>query len=72
MEVQHGEIQISKLPREMIQDIREKIRLYSVAMVIDGDEKRSVIPCSGTLCKYGEKYGVLTAEPSDFRYQELQ
>lgn len=61
MKIQHGEIQISKLPRKMIQDIRDKIRLYSVAMVIDLDDDKGVIPCSGTLCKFGEKYGILTA-----------
>jgi len=61
MELQFREIQISKLPRQMVQDIREKIRLYSVAMLIYDDDDSKVIPCSGTLCKFGEKYGVLTA-----------
>ena len=61
MEPEFREIQISKLPRQMVQDIREKIRLYSVAMLIHDDDDSMVIPCSGTLCRFGEKYGVLTA-----------
>lgn len=61
MDPEFREIQISKLPHQMIQDIREKIRLYSVAMLIGDDDESDVIPCSGTLCRFGDKNGVLTA-----------
>lgn len=61
MTSQFRDIQISCLPDQMIKDIREKIRFYSVAMLIHDDEDIDVTPCSGTLCRIGEKCGVITA-----------
>ena len=54
-------IQISQLPKEMLIDIRARIRLYSAAMLCYDSEDIEVVPCSGTLCKIGNSYGIITA-----------
>lgn len=61
MTSQFKEIQISRFPTQMIKEIRERIRLYSVAMLIYDDEDIDVIPCSGSLCRIGEEFGIITA-----------
>jgi hypothetical protein len=53
--------QISQLPEKMLIEIREQIRRYSVAMLCYDSDDIEVVPCSGTLCKIGNNYGIITA-----------
>ena len=59
--MKHRAIQISQLPEEMLKDIRERIRLYSVAILCYDYNDIEVVPCSGTLCKIRDSYGIITA-----------
>jgi len=59
--VNYSTIQISQLPEEMLEDIRAQVRLYSVAMLCVDSEDIEAVPCSGTLCKIGNSYGIITA-----------
>ena len=59
--MEHRAIQIPQLPEEMLVDIRERIRFYSVAMLCYDSDDIKVVPCSGTLCKIRNSYGIITA-----------
>lgn len=53
---------IRDLPIGERNKVREHIRLYSVPMLIsDGDDSEFNFPCSGTLCKIDQYYGIVTA-----------
>lgn len=59
--MEHRAIQISQLPEEMLIDIRERIRFYSAVMLCYDSDDMEVVPCSGTLCKIRNSYGIITA-----------
>ena len=55
-------IPIRNLPRDFTKAIHDHIRVYSVTMLMaDRVQDHSVIPCSGTLCSFGSKAGIVTA-----------
>ena len=62
MPTQYHSIQISDLPRETLSEIRENIRLYSVAMLSYDEDESIVIPSSGTLCRVRNNCGIITAK----------
>lgn len=56
------EFRIFELPDSMVEEVRMQIRFYSVTILIKiGDDDSNVIPVSGTLCKTGSSYGIITA-----------
>ena len=59
--MQFKQIQISQLPDEMLKDIREQIRFHSAAMICHDADDIKVVPCSGTLCRIGNHFGIITA-----------
>ena len=54
-------VPILSLPPEFTEPIHKHIRLYSVTMLMaESVEDDAVIPCSGTLCSFDAKVGILT------------
>jgi len=59
---QEVKIPIKNLPEQLTKAIHGEIRLYSITMLISENViSDDVIPCSGTLCRYGSKFGIVTA-----------
>jgi len=55
-------IPIRNLPKDFTKAIHDHVRLYSVTMLMaESIEDDRVIPCSGTLCTFGHKAGIVTA-----------
>lgn len=55
-------VPITNLPEESTKSIHDHIRLYSVTMLMaENIEDDTVKPCSGTLCSFGSKDGIITA-----------
>jgi hypothetical protein len=59
--MQYRTIHISQLPEEKLKDIRERIGFHSVAMICYDSDDFKVVPCSGTLCRIGNRFGIITA-----------
>ncbi len=56
------EVPIRDLPEDFTKSIHNHMRLYSVTMLMtDSVENDAVIPCSGTLCSFESKAGIVTA-----------
>lgn len=56
-------IPIPNLPEKFTKAIHAHIRLYSVTMLMaESLQDDNVIPCSGTLCSFGSKTGIVTAK----------
>lgn len=56
------QVPIRNLPEEFTKPIHDHIRLYSVTMLMSENiEDIAVIPCSGTLCSFESKAGIVTA-----------
>jgi hypothetical protein len=53
-------IPIPKLPDELVNEVREHIRTFSVSIII-GPESERPVPCAGILCTTEHSKGVLTA-----------
>jgi hypothetical protein len=59
---QSHRILIRNLPKNFTKTIHDHIRLYSVTMLLaESIKDDSAIPCSGTLCTFGSKAGIVTA-----------
>jgi len=55
-------VPIRNLPEKFTKSIHDHMRLYSVTMLMaENIEDVTVIPCSGTLCSYDSKAGIVTA-----------
>ena len=55
-------VPIANLPEEFTKPIHDHIRLYSVTMLMAASiENDTVTPCSGTLCSFDSKAGIITA-----------
>lgn len=55
-------VPIANLPEDFTKSIHDHIRLYSVTMLMaESMEDDNVIPCSGTLCSFDSKAGIITA-----------
>lgn len=62
--MKRDEIQVGKLPKNLLDKIGKVVRSYSVcllAMYIENGEPRVELIGSGTLIKFGDKFGILTA-----------
>jgi hypothetical protein len=55
------QFQIGEIPDAFKKEVNSTIRLYSIIMLILDEDESHAIPCSGTLCKIEQHFGILTA-----------